>query len=226
MRFLTFFFFVLSLSVHAQNLSQSFPAGSGSTYKIKMKKEPTPIFLSLYVAGTRVDSLHIEYFLETKSLMPVQMWQQFEIEVTPKGAEVKKGYILTKELKNAEIMPAENLKGAEGGIQVNDFLFASKVELDKDKIGDEMVEIAAGATKATHYRKTNNGQTVDYWISQDAKPMGLVMLVSKSEKNEDQNYSLELTSLIENIKPKITPETAVPISEVGKRFLAKPQSVR
>lgn len=226
MKLLSFALLLLSFSVGAQNLSQSFPAGTGSTYKIKMAKDPTPIFLSLYVAGTRVDSLHIEYFMETKSLLPIQMWQQFEIAVTPKGAEVKKGFIQTKELKHAEVMPTENLKGAAGGIQVNDFLFATKAELDKDKIGEEMVEIAAGATKATHYRKTNNGQTVDYWISQDAKPMGLVMLVSKSEKNEDQNYSLELTSLIENIKPKIVPEQAVPITEVGKRFLAKPQSVR
>lgn len=225
MKYLLILLSFTSFLAQAQNLSQSFPAGTGSSYKIKMVKDPTPIFLSLYVAGTRVDSLHIEYFLETKSLLPVRMWQQFEIGLSSKGAEVKYGYIQTPELKKPEIIPAENLKGADG-VQVNDFLFASKAQLEKDKVGEEMVEIAAGATKATHYRKINNGQTVDYWISSEAKPMGLVMLVSKSDKNEDQNYSLELTSLIENIKPKITPESAVPITEVGKRFLAKPQSVR
>ena len=223
-------FFVLlvifSSFSYGQNLSQSFPAGKGSTYKIKMRQDTTPIFLSLYVAGTRVDSVHIEYFMETKSILPVQMWQQFEIGVTSSGAEVRKGYVLTKELSQPEIIPADYLKGAGGGIQVNDFLFANKAQLDKDKIGEETVEIAAGTTKATHYRAKSNGQTVDYWISDDAKPMGLVMLVSKSDKSENQNYSLELTGLMENVKAKILPEKAVPLTEKGKSMLAKPESMR
>lgn len=212
--------------VHAQNLSQSFPAGAGAEYKIKMKKDVTPIYLSLYVAGTRVDSVHLEYFLETRAILPVQMWQQFEIGVTPKGAEVRKAYVFARELAKPEIVPPEYLKGARGGIQVNDFLFSSEAELTKDKVGEETVEVAAGSTRATHYRTNNNGQTVDYWISKDAKPIGLVMLVSKSEKNDEQNYALELTRLIENIKPRILPESAVPLTENGKKFLAKPESMR
>ncbi len=218
---------LLSLQVFAQNLSQSFPAGKGSSYKIIMKGDKAnPVSLSLYVAGTRVDSVHIEYFMETKGIIPLQMWQQFEIGVSSKGAEIRKGYVFTKELTAPETMPPEYLKGAGGGIQVNDFLFADKAQLDKDKIGIENVEIAAGTTKATHYRVSNNGQTVDYWICDDAKPMGLVMLVSKSEKNENQNYSLELTSLMDNVKAKILPEKAVSLSEAGKSLLAKPESMR
>lgn len=217
---------LFTISANAQNLSTSFPAGTGAAYKVKMKKDPTPIFLSIYVAGTRVDSVHIEYFLETKGLLGVQMWQQFEIGVTPKGAEIRKGYVLTKELTNAEIMPQEHLKGASGGIEMNDFLFAEKEQLNKDKIGVEMVEIAAGTTKTTHYRTSNNGQTVDYWVSDDAKPLGLVMLISKSEKNENQNYSLEMTNMMENVKAKILPEKAVPLTIKGKGLLAKPESLR
>lgn len=219
-------FVLVSSSVFAQNLSKSFPAGSGASYKVKMKKDPTPIFLSIYVAGTRVDSVHIEYFMETKGLLGIQMWQQFEIGVTPKGAEIRKGYVLAKDLKDAEIMPAEYLRGASGGIQMNDFLFADKEQLSRDKVGVEMVEIAAGTTKATHYRTSNNGQTVDYWISDDAKPMGLVMLISKSEKNENQTYSLEMANMMENVKAKILPEKAVPLTEKGKGLLAKPESLR
>jgi hypothetical protein len=218
--------FALTTSAFAQNLSTSFPAGAGATYKVKMRKDPTPISLSMYIAGTRVDSVHIEYFMETKGLLSAQMWQQFEIGVTSKGAEIRKGFVQTKELANAEIMPAEYLKGASGGIQVNDFLFPDKAKLDKDKVGIELVEIAAGSTKATHYRTSNNGHTVDYWISDDAKPMGLVMLVSKSEANENQNYSLELASIMENVKAKIIPEKAVPLSDKGKSMLAKPESLR
>lgn len=217
---------IFSVSSLAESLSESFPAGKGSTYKIKMRQDTTPIFLSLYVAGTRVDSVHIEYFMETKSLVPVQMWQQFEIGVSTSGASIRKGFIQTKDLTNPETMPMEYLRGASGGIQVNDFLFADKAKLEKDKVGIETVEIAAGSTKATHYRVSNNGQTVDYWISDEAKPMGLVMLVSKSEKNENQNYSLELTGLMENVKAKILPEKAVPLTDKGKSMLAKPESLR
>lgn len=219
-------FFLFSLSCFAQNLSTSFPAGTGAAYKVKMKKDPTPILLSIYVAGTRVDSVHIEYFMETKGLVPVQMWQQFEIGVSANGAEVRKGYVQTKELTDAEVMPVEYLKGAQDGIKVNDFLFSDKKILDKDKIGVEMVEVAAGTTKATHYRTTGNGQTVDYWISDDAKPMGLVMLVSRSATQENQNYSLEMVNLIRDIKAKILPEKAVPLSAKGKGLLAKPESLR
>lgn len=220
-------FFLFSFNTYAESLSQSFPAGQGASYKVRVRKESTPIYLSLYVAGTKVDSVHIEYFMETKTIIPVQMWQQFEIGVNEKGpAEIKKGFVLTKELSSPEIMPTEYLKGAGGGIQVNNFLFADKAQLDKDKIGDEIVEIAAGSTKATHYRTSANGQTVDYWISNDAKPMGLVMLISKSDKNENQNYTLELTSLMENVKAKINPEKAVPLSDKGKGLLAKPESLR
>jgi hypothetical protein len=218
---------LLSLNAFAQNLSQSFPAGKGSSFKITMKGDKAnPVFLSLYVAGTRVDSVHIEYFMETKGLIPLQMWQQFEIGISSKGAEIRKGYVQTKELTAPESMPPEYLKGASGGIQVNDFLFADKAQLDKDKVGVENVEIAAGTTKSTHYRVSGNGQTVDYWISDDAKPMGLVMLVSKSDKDENQNYSLELTSLMDNVKAKILPEKAVPLTDIGKSLLAKPESMR
>ena len=219
--------FLFSLNTYAESLSQSFPAGQGASYKVRVRKESTPIYLSLYVAGTKVDSVHIEYFMETKTIIPVQMWQQFEIGVNEKGpAEIKKGFVLTKELSSPEIMPAEYLKGAGGGIQVNNFLFADKAQLDKDKVGEEIVEIAAGSTKATHYRTSANGQTVDYWISNDAKPMGLVMLISKSDKNENQNYALELTSLMENVKAKINPEKAVPLSDKGKGLLVRPESLR
>ena len=214
---------VFPLSVLAENLSVSFPAGSGSAYKIKMNQDSTPVYLSLYIASTRVDSVHVEYFMETKGLSSIQMWQQFEIGITDKGSEVRSGYVQTNELPKPEQMPKEYLQGALGGIEMNNYLFLKNAEIDKYKIGTEIVEIAAGTTQAVHYRMQKNGQTLDYWISDDAKPIGLVMLVSKNEKNPNQNYSLELTHLINNIKPKIIPEKAVTISDKGRSLLVKPK---
>jgi hypothetical protein len=223
---ITSLFLLLSFNAFAQSMSQSFPAGKGASYKVKMDKNEEPIFLSIYVAGTKVDSVNIEYFLETKGLLGVQMWQQFEVGIkTASPAEVRRGYVQTKELKNPEIIPADFLKGAQGGVQVNDFLFQNKNSLDKNKIGIETIEIAAGTTKATHYRTTNNGQTVDFWISDEAKPLGLVLLTSKGKK-DSQNYGLELVNLTDNVKAKIVPETAVPLTETGKAFLARPEALR
>lgn len=220
-------FLILSVNTLAESISQNFPAGYGASYRIKIKKESNPINLSIYVAGTKVDSVNVEYFMETKSIFPIQVWQQFEIGINEKATvDIKKGFILTKDLSIPEIIPIEYLKGVSGGIQVSNFLFRDKAQLNKDKIGEEIVEIAAGTTKATHYRTSSNGQTIDYWISFNAKPIGLVMLISKSEKNEHQNYAIELTNLIENVKPKINPENAVPLSEKGKSLLAKPESLR
>lgn len=215
-----------STNLFAQNLSTSFPAGKGANYKVLMKKDPQPIQLAIYIAGTRVDSVHVEYYMTTKGIIPLQMWQQFEIGVGKGPAEIRKGYVLTNEMKTPETIPSDYLKGAAGGIQVNDFLFKDKASIEKYKVGEEIVEIAAGSTKATHYRTSSNGQTVDYWVSDDAKPLGLVLLTSKSDKNENQNYSIELTSVADNVKPKILPENAVPLTDKGKAYLAKPASMR
>lgn len=211
----------------AQSVGKSFPPGSGASYRIKLQQDSTPIELSIYVAEARVDSLHIEYFMHTKGLLPLEMWQQFEVTVASgRPLKLERGYVYTKELSAPERLPAEYLQGASGGVQVNDFLFATEAQLAQHRIGVETVEIAAGTTKATHYRVSNNGQTVDYWISDSAKPLGLVMLISKSEKNPQQNYGIELLRLVENVKARINPTQAGPLTEKGRSLLARPESVR
>lgn len=207
------------------NLANSFPPGKGSTFNLKMQGSQAN--LSIYIAEASAHDLSIEYFIEVKeSLLPIQMWQQFEIQIQAgKTAQVTKGYVQTKELKNPEAMTAEYLQGFDG-VQVNDFLFKTKQELDKNKVADEEVMVPAGKTKTTHYRTKNNGQTIDYWISDEAKPIGLVKLVSENPKKVEQNYSIELLSLMNNVKPYINPKNAVPLTPLGKSFLAKPGSVR
>jgi hypothetical protein len=211
----------------AQKLEESFPIGKGSTFKLKMKAGGPAIDVSIYVASVQKTSLNIEYFMQSKAgLLPITMWQQFEIELSDGfPAVVANGYVQTKELKTPEKMPPEYLKGFDG-VKVNDFLFASEAELNKNKISDETVETPAGKASATHYRTNNNGQTVDYWISNSAKPIGLVKLVSQGEKIQNQNYSLELVSLMNNVKAYIDPSKSTPLSENGKAYLMKPESVR
>lgn len=211
----------------AQDLSKSFPVGKGSKFKLNMKDSGAPVNVLIYTAAVGSKSVNIEYFMESEqSLIPIQMWQQFQVEVSAGSpAKVLKGFVQTKELKQPEEMGQEYLKGFNG-VKVNDFLFSSKEELDKNKVADETVSVLAGKTKTTHYRTSNNGQTIDYWISDEAKPIGLVKLVSHSEKDPNQNYTLELVNLMNNVKAKIDPQGAVPLSALGKSLLAKPESIR
>lgn len=211
---------------HAGDLSKSFPQGKGSLYQLEVQNQKIPIDVSIYVASSEKEKVSIEYFISSREgLLPIEMWQQFEISPTASGAKVTKGFVQTKELKHPEILPEEYLNGFEG-VRVNDFLFSSESELNKNRIGEELVEVPAGKDKATHYRTSSDKQTIDYWISAEAKPVGLVKLVSKHPTDQKKNYTLQLTSLMTNVKPYIDPTKGVPLTGMGRSYLAKPESVR
>ena len=214
-------------SLFAETLKDKFPAGSGSSFKMTMSQGGPAIQVAIYVASAKSSLVNIEYFIESQSgLIPISMWQQFEIDLGAGfGAQIKNGYVKTKELPKPEKMTSEYLVGGSG-VQVNDFLFNDPEVLQKNKIGDETIQIMAGETKASHYRTSNNGQTVDYWISDEAKPIGLVKLTSAHPKDATQNYALELVGLMRNVKPMIDPTQAVPLTARGIALLVKPGTVR
>jgi hypothetical protein len=217
---------LISTNIFGADLSQSFPAGKGCLYQLEVKGKPIPVDVSIYVASSNADRVIIEYFLSSREgLLPVEMWQQFEIAPSTSGSKINKGFVQTKELKNPETLTEEYLKGLDG-VQVNDFVFSTESQLNKNKIGEETVEEPAGKDKAMHYRTISGENTIDYWISESARPIGLVKLVSKHPTEEKKNYQLVLTSLMKNVKPYIDPAKAVPLTSLGKSFLAKPESVR
>ncbi len=218
-------FFIFSFNLYAQNLSQSFPAGTGSQFEIKFNDDNSKAHLSIYIAGTRNESVFIEFFMETKELISTQLWQQFEIGIKGNASEVKAGYIQGSEFKHPEIIPKEMLK-EESGIPLSEFLLKNDKNHGGKFIGEEIVEIAAGSTKSKHYQISKNNQTLDYWISDEAKPLGLVMLTSKNPKKLEQNYSIQLMHLIENKNSKIIPEKAIPLSDKGKAILKKVENIK
>lgn len=223
--FILILIFSLGLA-QAQDLAKSFPVGKGSNFSLKMKEGGDPINLTITIASVSTNAVNIEYFMEANGLIPLQMWQQFEIAVPNSGpAQIRQGWVKTKELKAPEIMTEEYLKGFDG-VQVSDFLFTDQATLDKNKIGIESVQIPAGKTTATHYRSSNNGQIVDYWISDVAKPIGLMRMISTHPDKPAQNYTLELKNLVNHVKPTIDPAKAVPLTAVGRSLLAKPEGLR
>ncbi len=194
----------------------SFKVGSGSIFDLKMK-DGTSSNLSIYVTESEFSKISIEYFFDTKNTLFGQaMWQQFQMQLTPKLI-ITAGYLQTSGMPKAETM-TEDFFYVNSGVQLNDFLFQKEQEIQANKVGVEQVEVPAGSIQATHYRKENGGQVVDFWITDKAKPIGLIKLVSKGKKIH-QNYELQLKNLGNNIKAKINPEQAVPLSKEGRAIL-------
>ncbi|MDE3035227.1 MAG: hypothetical protein KGJ14_04565, partial [Nitrospirota bacterium] len=91
---------------------------------------------------------------------------------------------------------------------------------DLKSLGQETITSAAGQVRCLHYRAEKGGQTLDFWASDEAKPIGLVRMVSTGKKKED-NYRLELKELLSGIAPKIDPSKAGPLSDEMKAILTK-----
>lgn len=109
----------------------------------------------------------------------------------------------------------------ENGVQVEDFFFSKQADIDKYRIGIESIEVPAGTILSTHYQKKKDEQTVDFWIADKAGAIGLVKLISKGSKDKNHNYTIELMSLLKNVKTKINPKIAVPLTKKGEMFLGK-----
>jgi hypothetical protein len=201
--------------------AHEYKVGSGNKYDFTMKSG-AKAELNIYVSESSFSKLGIEYHFISKGLIQTQMWQQFIFKIVDKEPlAIEAGYVKTQELPSPETLTSDYLY-VNKGVQVNDFMFSKKSEIEKFKLKNELIEVAAGDVVATHYRKKNGGQTVDFWISDEAGAIGLVKLVSDNPQNPNQQYTIELKSLIKNVKPTIDPKKAVPLSEKGKSVLASP----
>ena len=215
-----FFLILFCFSSLAKN---NFEVGSGSKYQMKVAGGAVGAQVSIYITENKFGTLGVEYYTTTlNSLMPVKMWQQFVLGMEPGSPMfIKEGYVKTPELSAPEKLTSAYLNVNEGGVRVDDFLFSKPEELEKFKKGQEMVEVPAGKVSALHYQKKRGNQIIDFWISDQAKPISLIKLVSKGKK-PSHNYVLELLELLKGVKPEIDKKKAVPLSKKGKSFLPKP----
>ena len=149
------------------------------------------------------------------------MWQQFHFKIVDTGPLIiTAGFIKTAKGAKTEIMTKELFQQNQG-VEVQYFICSKKEQIQKYYIADELVEIPAGHIMAKHYRKKSNGQIIDFWISDKVLPIGLVKLVSKSEKVKTNNYSIELASLLKNVKATIDPRVAIPMTKETKKLLIR-----
>ncbi len=218
MRFITFFAVFLTLTIKAA----TFNAGEGAKYSLVMQ-EGGKADLSIYISESSFSRLGVEYYTSVDAGFAgkIDLWQQFIFGIEPDSPLfVTEGYVKAKDFKKPQKLTSEYLN-VNNGVQVNDFLFSKLEEIQKFKIKDEMVEVPAGRILASLYRKERNGQTVDFWISEKAKPISLIKLVSKGKK-VSHNYQIELLELLRGVKKTIEAKEAEPLNEIGKQYIAKP----
>jgi hypothetical protein len=203
------------------NLSAfSFEIGSGSQFIMNFSGQKAN--LDIYVTAKSKKNLNIEFHMGTGGLFSTNIWQQFQFGVYKSGpVAIEAGYIQIGADNKPERMTSEFFH-QNRGVQVQDFLFSDKNKIEGDFIGDEMVEVPAGSLIAKHYRKIRDGQVIDFWIAKEVKPISLVRLISKSTKLESNNYSIELSALMKNVKPTIDPKKSIMLTEKTKStFLQK-----
>jgi hypothetical protein len=213
LKFSTAFLFLLTINVHAAQ----YTVGTGSEFKFTPDQGESAA-LSIYITDSSFTKLGVEYFLSAGSFIKTELWQQFHLGLGQSVLTLDDGYILTAEMTKPEIMTKDFIGNHSDGVNVEDFFFSKGSAIEKFKIGIEKVEVPAGSITCTHYKRSNNGQSVDFWISDKAGDIGLVKLISKG--NVNQNYKIELMSLLKNVKAKIDPLQAVPLTEKGKSFLS------
>ena len=218
------FFYLLIAFFSQLTFAQNYKSGEGSQFILNLGGVQAD--LSIYFADVNEKSVSIEYYITLpNSFIPVKMWQQFELGINKTGPlNVLNGYVKTGNMEKAEKLTSDYLHVNEG-VEVNDFLFADKATFEKDKVGVDKIKTPAGNVTANHYRKTRNNQTIDFWISDEAKPLGLVKLNSTNPQKPEQNFQIELVNMIKNVKPTIDPKAAIPLTEKGKTVLANPIKV-
>lgn len=218
--------FLLALFFFTQIVfSADYVPGSGSAFRMTSDKGASAE-LSIYITDSSFSRLGVEYFFSTGDFIKTQLWQQFHLALSGvrpgdgHSLTLEDGLILSDDMKRPEVMTKDFLNSKNDGVNLEDFFFKKGAEIEKLKVGVEKIEVPAGSLFASHYRRINNGQTVDFWISDKAGAIGLVKLISKGPKTS-QNYTIELLSLLKNVKPKINPSEAVPLTDKGRAFLKK-----
>ena len=201
------------------------PVGEGSRFDLNLEKL-AQTQVSIYVVRSVEQELVVEYFFAASpTVVPVEMWQQYVLGQNNAGTfKVRAGYFYVATLKAPEIIPPEYLC-QPGAFVLEDFLFAKPTQISAFRLAMETVIIPFSPTPiiARHFRQVRDEHTIEYWISEEIKPISLVKLLSKGKQTE-HNYQLALRGLIKNAKPKIDLTKVVPLSSEGKQILSEPKT--
>lgn len=215
--------FVLPVPSHGATLSAlAKDQGNGSRFTMQSQGSTFDLNVGLLKVDPAEGRVIIEVFAAAQLSDP--LWQQFVIGMKGERPAVEAGYIQVGD-KAPMVLPKQHLVGI-GGLDVSLFL-VSEGDLrhgstkDLKHLGQETIATPAGKVSCVHYRVEKPAQQLDFWISDEAKPIGLVRMVSTGTQPSD-NYQLELQELLSGIAPKINPAKAGPLSDEMKAVLTRP----
>lgn len=190
------------------DLQKSFPKGKGSRFELRLENGIKTEAM-IYVSESNKDLVGIETYLSASGMgLPVELWMLTRFSTSSnQPVDIRDAFAWLKGNPAAEKVPVESL-GASKGLALTDFILRDEAALKAMRIGKETIRVPAGEVKSDHYRKTKGAQTIDFWISPDAGPLGIV----KVEAKGGTGFSMALIALISNVKAKIDPQRAVGLS--------------
>lgn len=207
-------------SINANN-KQTLPKykiGSGNKYVLNLNGDPYEVVIA-FVDSTDQKTV-IEVFMQAKAgstKMDIQMWQQFHLGFVNEKINIIKGILQIPQIGKPQVLPNEYLQGGSG-VQMKSFLIGSQNEIGGKKINVEKLSMGGQTFESTHYRHVENGQTIDFWLSDDAKPIGLVKL-SSAGGGSGMNYSMNYLATVSGVKAHIKESDAEPLNDIAKSFL-------
>ena len=211
---------LFSVTSFAQEKFPEYKLGQGAHYSMMVDGQPAQVKMAFV---KRTDDLLVVEMDMTMTAgevgMPIHMVQQFHLTMEAGKIKIAKGFMKIPNIPKPQRLPPEFLKGYDGA-QMKSFLVGSQGEIDSMKVGKEKVPTTEGVFDSTHYRRTSNGQTVEFWVTEDPKlkPLSIVQMKSKGSKRE-HNYTLRLKGLVKGYKSQINPDDSEPLNAMGRMFL-------
>lgn len=196
--------------------------GNGSRYKMHFQGSASDMHVGLIKVDPAVGKVVLEVY--AKADFTEAMWQQFIVSMKAERPIIEAGYVQVGS-RSPMILTAEYLAGTES-LDVNMFLL-TEAELrdgkqkDIQRAGQEKITTPAGTVLCSRYKVERPDQKLEFWLSDEARPIGLVRLVSTGKKTE-QNYRLELEELLSGLAAKINPAKAVPLTDEVKKKISAP----
>lgn len=195
-----------------------YTVGTGNKYLLTVGQDLSDV--TIFFVESTPQKLTVEIYIESKTDNPslqVKMWQQFQLGLVNGKVSILKGIMKIPQIGKPQILPNEYLQGYDG-VQMKSFLISSESQLNGKKVTTENVTANGKTFSSTHYRHGENNQQVDFWISDEAKPLGLVKMSSKGGAL-GMNYTMEYRGSATGVKSGINPAEAEPLNDMAKAFL-------
>ncbi len=167
--------------------------GSGSKFLFKPKGGPDQTLVVMVVpASDKSGGPTVRYFLDQSS-QGGSATSSLTVAVSG-SSDPNAVFGFFKPLEDPTVLPRAVFENA-AGLPLIEALLGDPASLAPHRVGTSTILVPAGYLKCKQYRVSRDGQTIDFWVSDRAGPLGLVQLNATGPRPE-QNFELILLSLL------------------------------